>query len=884
MNKLIKSLVVALLLMIFGTATVLADDISGYKHEEDVRLIIGLGIMEGYDDGSFKPDAEITRAEFATILMRTLGWIEENGTSNAFTDMNGHWAAGYVERAYSLGIASGMGEGIFAPDNLVLCQEGATFINNALGYKEVAAQRGEWPHGDLAVALDNGLLKGITTGYDKPLTRGEAAKMIANALEANTMEVSYGAMGSSVYEGDTLMECLGYTVRKFMVTSAWGGSIDSTTVGDKYYIATDGKRYKTTFTNGVDYLGMDVEAYIYDEGGINEQVRYLRKSDRTQIVSMHTSDIKKVTIGSELEYAVDKKLKTIKIPALIVIKNGYTLMTSEMNEATFLNADGNIYFIDNDDDDNFETAILWDTESYRVERISNGKIYCEYNKNVDLTDEDNQEVTVVYNGQYVSLDEIKTGDVIEVAKNKDNTKIRIEISRNEAYGEIKSMGSEKGKNFFNVEYNGTEEKIYLSKTYNTEYDSNRGYFTKPVTGDKGTFYLDTRGRIVSMAIGVMPDEGEIDETWLDRNTYKYGYLCRIWEKSEADALIIRVLTEDNELVNFSVEDKIKLGAVQSGSYTFKKVTADVASNILKDAKKQIVKYRVDENGNLTEFCLSKNGKNSSVWGDQTDSKTFNFANFQLEQKYMVDTSTICFYVPVSTEEDSWKVTKAVTMLKSGSSYKSTLYDIADGKIGVVLYTPELSTTRYTYVLDYVNSPVMLIDSVSAAYDELSGADQLAVSGWVSGEYKTVRVSNTLEPNSSTADELRDGNLIQYMVNTDKRSFAKYKNDPEEVILFNTICDFTNLPTEFVTWDYSSVSDVNARIKVYKGIVTYVDDDTFYVDIDGETYVATMHAGTSVMKYGGDNDLVAADIEDVAVGSEVLVRQRYNNTRDVFILE
>ena len=680
MNKLIKSLVVALLLMVFGTATALADDISGYKHEEDVRLIIGLGIMEGYDDGSFKPDAEVTRAEFATILMRTLGWEEEGNTSAVFSDMKSHWAAGYVDRANSLGIANGIGEGKFAPDNKVSCQEGATFINNALGYREVADQIGAWPHGDLSVALDNGLLKGVTTGYDKPLTRGEAAKMIANALEAKTMEVSYSVNGSSVYEGDTLLECLGYTVRKVNITSAWGGSIINAELNDKNYIVADGKRYKTSFSNGIDFLGMDVEAYVYDEGDINEQIRYMRKLDRVQVMSIPTEDIKKVTIGSELEYAVDKKLKTIKIPNLVVVRNGDRLSTSATTEEMFMNADGNITFIDNDDDDKFETAILWDTESYRVERINNGKIYCEYNKNVDLTDEDNQEVTVVYNGQYVSFDEIKAGDVIEVAKNNANTKIRIEISRNEAYGEIKSMGSEKNKTFFNVEYNGTEERIYLSKTYKTEYDANRGYFTKPVTGDKGTFYLDTKGRIVSMAVGVMPEDGEVDETWLDRNTYKYGYLSRIWEKTEADELIIRILTEENDLVNFAVTDKIKLGAVQGGSYTFKKVTADAASNILKDAEQQIVKYRLDENGNLTEFCLSKSGSDSSVWGEATSSMTFNFANFQLEQQYTVDAATICFYVPVKTDEDSWKVTKAVTMLKSGSSYKSTLYDIKDGKI------------------------------------------------------------------------------------------------------------------------------------------------------------------------------------------------------------
>ena len=88
-----------------------------------------------------------------------------------------------------------------------------------------------------------------------------------------------------------------------------------------------------------------------------------------------------------------------------------------------------------------------------------------------------------------------------------------------------------------------------------------------------------------------------------------------------------------------------------------------------------------------------------------------------------------------------------------------------------MYTPTLATTRYTYVLDYVNSPVMLIDTVGETYDEVSGASQLAVSGWVSGEYKTIRVSNSLEPNSDTKEDLRDGVLFQYMLNTDKRSFA-----------------------------------------------------------------------------------------------------------------
>ena len=76
-----------------------------------------------------------------------------------------------------------------------------------------------------------------------------------------------------------------------------------------------------------------------------------------------------------------------------------------------------------------------------------------------------------------------------------------------------------------------------------------------------------------------------------------------------------------------------------------------------------------------------------------------------------------------------------------------------------------------------------------------------------------------------------------------------------------------------------------RIKVYKGTIDYIDNDNFYVTIDGDVYVASIHGGTTIMRYKHDaRSLEKADIEDISVGSSVVVRQRYNNTRDVFILE
>ena len=252
---------------------------------------------------------------------------------------------------------------------------------------------------------------------------------------------------------------------------------------------------------------------------------------------------------------------------------------------------------------------------------------------------------------------------------------------------------------------------------------------------------------------------------------------------------------------------------------------------------------------------------------------------------MVDSTSICFYIPVSTTDDVWRASKAVTMLKSGSSYRVSLYDIVDGNVGTILYSPTLSNTRYKYILDYVNSPVMLIDKVFEAYDSEEEEIVKVIEGWQNGEYKKVAVSNTLENNSDAATNLKKGMLIQYLLNTEMRSFARNIDLSEEIILFNSICDFNNLGSDFITWDYTSLTDNNARIKVYKGTVNYIDNDNFYVTIDGDIYVASVHGGTKIMRYKqGEGTVEQGTIEDIAIGSKVVVRQRYNNTREVFILE
>ncbi len=895
MKRITKILIILSVLCVLCKTAVYADDIDGYKYEQDARLIIGMGIMTGYDDGTFRPDNQITRAEFVTLLMRTLGWDGESsfGSEKIFSDMDGHWANPYVNQANAIKVANGNGDGTFDPNAQVSHRQAITFLANAMGYDEIAQKRGGYPDGYIAVGTEIGLSKGITAAYDAPLTRGEVTKILSNALDAETVEMAYTKNGVSYEKGDTLLKCIGYTVYKGTVTSAWGASLDGEKVSNKYRIFLNGQRYQTSFADGIKYLGMKVDAYVYDAEGDEEEIRYLKVNNRSQEISLDAEDIDEVNLGTNIKYTVDDKQRTIRInSSFIVLKNGDMMTSSQINKAMFDLEDGRVDFKDVDGDNTYDLAMIWSREEYVVSRTVNGKIYCEYNKLLDFSDiGDDIELSVIYDGKIVSFDSIKRGDVLAVSKNAGETRVRIEITRDKKYGEITGEGernkNSKNEKYFNINADGRNEEYIFSYVYNAEYTDDHSYFTKPEIGDTGVMYLNSKGQIAAFYVGAELDTDTEDVTGGEKrnSAYKYGYLKSITIRESDDTLSVKILTLDNVFEKFAVSGKLRLGAYEDGSYSVRKKDVVKVAQEYADVNPQLVKYLLDSDGKLTELCLSQNGANTSVWGASESVKTREFANFQLEQQYVVDSTTACFYIPTSSDEDAWKASKAVTMLKSGSSYRVSLYDIMDGNVGIVLYTPTLATTRYKYILDYVNSPVMLVDDISQKYDEEEGTNVKVVSGWQSGEYVEVAVSNTLENNSDNISNLRKGMLIQYLMNSEMRSFAINTDKSEEMILFNSICDFENIGDDFIMWDYASLTDNNARIKVYKGTIDYIDNDNFYVTIDGDVYVASIHGGTTIMRYKHDaRSLEKADIEDISVGSSVVVRQRYNNTRDVFILE
>jgi hypothetical protein len=112
-----------------ATFTDVADD-AWYARE--VSYLADSGIILGYEDGTFKPDKKITRAEFTVILSRFFD-MNESAPASGFDDAAGHWAENYINNAVAKDWIAGYPDGTFRPDAQITRAQAATMINKMLG-------------------------------------------------------------------------------------------------------------------------------------------------------------------------------------------------------------------------------------------------------------------------------------------------------------------------------------------------------------------------------------------------------------------------------------------------------------------------------------------------------------------------------------------------------------------------------------------------------------------------------------------------------------------------------------------------------------------------------------------------------------------------------
>lgn len=115
-----------------GTPVPYADVPVNHWSAEAITAVTKAGLMRGYEDGSFKPENPITRAELTQVIANFRGLSEVTSATSNFTDITGHWAYHAIVEANRNGIVMGYEDGTFRPQNAITRAEAVTMINGLL--------------------------------------------------------------------------------------------------------------------------------------------------------------------------------------------------------------------------------------------------------------------------------------------------------------------------------------------------------------------------------------------------------------------------------------------------------------------------------------------------------------------------------------------------------------------------------------------------------------------------------------------------------------------------------------------------------------------------------------------------------------------------------
>lgn len=333
--SLVLCMAMMLSVMVVGAGAAFKDQ-EKIVNDEAVDMCVALKIINGYTDGSYRPEGTITRAEAAKMICIALNGGKEPvlsaSATSAFADINGHWAAKYIEYCVSKGIVAGKSATQFDPNGNVTGTELAKMLLIAIGYnaeneKFVGAN---WDTNVNVVASQKDLYKDLETiDPAVALSRDNAAQMIWNALNAVLVEYEY-----------TLVSDNGTLTSQVVVKDV---DPEETLMEDKYSADTTTTGIMTAYE-----WNDDDEVFVYSvqpvkaDGTLDTAVKYETATDYTGLYAMNVSVVCKVDSKNAI---VNDEVFGMFAEDSVILYEG-VVSDLEGYDADYVKVDGTKYKVD----------------------------------------------------------------------------------------------------------------------------------------------------------------------------------------------------------------------------------------------------------------------------------------------------------------------------------------------------------------------------------------------------------------------------------------------------------------------------------------------------------------------------------------------------------
>ena len=512
-----------------------------------VDKLISVGIINGYEDGTYRPDNTITRAEFAKVIATFLGLAEfaSDTQPSGFPDVDGtgHWAQKYIKLAVDKGIVLGYEDGTFRPDNPVKYSEAIKMVVCALGYGDVASRRTvegtPWYSGYVTLAGELKLLVNTAiNNYEDEASRGNVAIIVYNALSAKVANTTTSSTGKTTTtdSGKTAEQTfLNTKDMKGIVISCYQTSLSKASSGNKErFINVDEgdevRKYRVPEgTDTYALLGYEIEASVDEDDSYSDfkDITGIKKTNNNEVTKIKPDDIEEISDTSVKYWPSDSATKTSTVTFsknIPVIYNGRYLGTVA-DYADYLDINcGNLVFISNDGDSKPDVVFVNDCEVFAVSSSGTDsatklkKIYTLYGGGDILVPDKGTIIKINNKGSYVNPGDnfsVAKYDIINLYRSIDGEVFDMTVTRNKVSGTISEIGSDGSITIKNKEY----KIAYNFDNYNGE--------------DKPTFKINSNANVYVDTFGQIAAAENVSAT--DGTNVNIGYVIKAGKGSDIDA-------------------------------------------------------------------------------------------------------------------------------------------------------------------------------------------------------------------------------------------------------------------------------------------------------------------------------------------------------------
>jgi len=458
------------------------EDVADTDYAEAIDTLFALGVITGYEDGTYRPENTVTRAEMAKLMVELLGYGDlVAGSKSSFVDTQGHWADQWIALAAGRGIVIGTGDGKFNPDGIVTYDQVLTMLVRGLGYTDSSNELKSmpWPTNFKVKAAELNITKNVdmsTTGAD----RGGVAQAMFNALDQQLVKVNS--------DGDIVREYISVgsndRIPVLLVSRIANPDYDFE-VGFEHINPND-KNYAGDKVDLTQYLFQSVEAYFNKNkekevvyvGKVNsltysEDFESIDNANKELEVGDYTFDV----AGSSVSYNnVEEKIGDLNTDNLEDAKITVVLAKDETRVKNNAGVVGVIV--------EKATAYAQVEEGYKADATKIDEIFLPVKS--DKVDSAN----LIIKGDAEELEDIEVDDIVAAyaplgddATVEATDKLTLVVTRKTVEGEVTG----KAKDAYYVDRTKYEINDALGLNSNEDLD----------VKDEATFFLDQNGKIIA---------------------------------------------------------------------------------------------------------------------------------------------------------------------------------------------------------------------------------------------------------------------------------------------------------------------------------------------------------------------------------------------------